>query len=396
MTKDWYFVPRQEYSTGDGGNRQGCEEKSATNFRRCDEPWWWGGTKAMGGLDLGVLLRPVSDVSSCGDNLEYDPDFGELERAAEGTSEHVIGNAITKAEPPDWPAVVRIATELFHRTKDLRVAMRLARALLVTEAIPGFRDGLELIARLLAENWDEVHPRLDPEDGNDPTLRVNILAELCSPETVLKDLRSAPLARSHALGTVSYRHVALATGELKPVDGPVPKDMAEIKAVFLDCDAEELLATAVAARECVRLLKQIEDVLGEKVNVSRALDIAPALSLMRNISRFVDERVAERGLVAAPDSASEDVSQQTPENLSGNGAASPPLVISTEVSSRDEVVRLLDRICAYYEKHEPSSPVPLLLARAKRLVSKDFMDILRDIAPDAVAQAEAIRGRDST
>jgi type VI secretion system protein ImpA len=59
------------------------------------------------------------------------------------------------------------------------------------------------------------------------------------------------------------------------------------------------------------------------------------------------------------------------------------------------VVRLLECICAYYEKYEPSSPVPLLLTRAKRLVSKNFIDALRDIAPDAVAQAEAVRGRDA-
>ena len=258
----------------------------------------------MGRLDLELLMRPVSDVSPCGDNLEYDADFGALERAAEGTPEHVIGAAVTKAEPPDWPAVARMAGELFGRTKDLRVAMRLARALLITEGLAGFDEGLGLIARLLAEHWGDVHPQLDPEDGNDPTLRVNVLSELCSRETILADLRSAPLARSPALGAVNYRHVALASGELKPVDGPVPKDMTEIRAVFLDCDADELLATAAAARACVRHLVAIEDVLTRNVSVTRTIDFAPALSLMRNIAKFVDERVSERGLVVAANSAS--------------------------------------------------------------------------------------------
>jgi type VI secretion system protein ImpA len=41
-------------------------------------------------------------------------------------------------------------------------------------------------------------------------------------------------------------------------------------------------------------------------------------------------------------------------------------------------------------------PVPLLLVRVRPLVSKDFIDVLRDIAPDALAQTEAIRGRDGT
>ena len=249
----------------------------------------------MGRLDLEVLMRPVSDVSPCGDNLEYDADFGALERAAEGTPEHVIGAAVTKAEPPDWPAVARMAGELFGRTKDLRVAMRLARALLITEGLAGFDEGLGLIARLLAEHWQDVHPQLDPEDGNDPTLRVNVLSELCSRETIIADVRAAPLARSPALGAVNYRHVALASGELKPVDGPAPKDMTEIRAVFLDCDADELLATDAAARACVRHLVAIEDVLTRNVSVTRTIDFAPALSLMRSIAKFVDERVANVG-----------------------------------------------------------------------------------------------------
>jgi type VI secretion system protein ImpA len=86
----------------------------------------------MGQLDLEALLRPVSHVAPCGDNLEYDSEFRELERAAEPTPEHAIGNTVVAAELPDWQAVLRRAAGLFDRTKDLRVAMRLAKALLMT------------------------------------------------------------------------------------------------------------------------------------------------------------------------------------------------------------------------------------------------------------------------
>lgn len=53
---------------------------------------------------------------------------------------------------------------------------------------------------------------------------------------------------------------------------------------------------------------------------------------------------------------------------------------------------MIDKICTYYERNEPSSPVPMLLQRAKRLVSKDYLDIMRDLTPDAVAQAESLGG----
>jgi type VI secretion system protein ImpA len=76
-------------------------------------------------------------------------------------------------------------------------------------------------------------------------------------------------------------------------------------------------------------------------------------------------------------------------------AASAPPALTGAVTSRDEVARLLDRICEYYERAEPSSPLPLLLQRCKRLVSATFLDIVRDVAPGAVAQVDSLRGKDS-
>jgi type VI secretion system protein ImpA len=63
-----------------------------------------------------------------------------------------------------------------------------------------------------------------------------------------------------------------------------------------------------------------------------------------------------------------------------------------QIRSRDEVIRALDKICEYYQRSEPSSPLPLMLERAKRLVPLGFLELIRDLAPDAVAQAEALRG----
>ena len=65
-----------------------------------------------------------------------------------------------------------------------------------------------------------------------------------------------------------------------------------------------------------------------------------------------------------------------------------------EIRSRDDAVRVLDRVSEYFRKNEPSSPVPLLLQRAKRLISKDFMEILRDLTPQGVSEAEMIGGVD--
>jgi len=66
-----------------------------------------------------------------------------------------------------------------------------------------------------------------------------------------------------------------------------------------------------------------------------------------------------------------------------------------EIRSREDVIRVLDKLCEYYAQHEPSSPLPLLLKRAKRLTSLSFMEIIQDLAPDAVAQAKSIGGAEA-
>ena len=58
------------------------------------------------------------------------------------------------------------------------------------------------------------------------------------------------------------------------------------------------------------------------------------------------------------------------------------------------MIKALDLILDYYRRAEPASPVPILCERAKRLVRKDFMAILKDLLPDAVDDAEKFRGSD--
>ena len=59
------------------------------------------------------------------------------------------------------------------------------------------------------------------------------------------------------------------------------------------------------------------------------------------------------------------------------------------------MLRSLDKILAYYTRHEPSSPLPVLLTRAKNLVHADFAAIVRNLIPDGMSQFENLRGPDS-
>ena len=62
------------------------------------------------------------------------------------------------------------------------------------------------------------------------------------------------------------------------------------------------------------------------------------------------------------------------------------------IRGTDDVVRLLDDICAWYAVHEPSSPVPPLLKRASQLVGLSFAELLQAIAPGGLSEFQVLAG----
>ena len=192
------------------------------------------------------LLEPVSDDDPCGPDLEYDPAFGELNRAAEGKPERQSGSVIIAAEEPDWREVEGLAGELLERSRDLRALVHLAHARLHRNGRPGFAETVGLTRELLATRWDGVHPRLDPEDDNDPIGRKNALAALAHPRFVLRYLRTLPLTTART-GQLSWRDIALAAGRLQAEENESRLGIDAVRGAFRDSDHAGIAALRAAA-----------------------------------------------------------------------------------------------------------------------------------------------------
>ncbi|MBK1718451.1 type VI secretion protein [Thiocystis violacea] len=340
-------------------------------------------------IDIQDLLREVSPDAPCGDDLEYDPDFGALERAAQGKPEQQFGSTIVPAEDPEWPEVQRLAIGLLGRTKDLRIAALLTRALVRTQGWSGVRDGLALIEGLLGRYWQELHPRLDPDEDMDPTLRINAIFSLSDPSTMLDALRNAPLVSSRALGIFSLRDLQIAANELPvPPESPIP-DANLIEAAFQEVALEDLRATAEAIDQSLKLITAIDTLLMERLGATQAPDLGRLIELVRTARKAIGPPLVKRtGIPLESEDALGD--QATAATQDFASAVSPGDL--SAINNRDDVVRALDLLCDYYRRQEPSSPIPLLLQRAKRLVPKDFLEILEDLAPDGLPQAQRLRG----
>jgi len=349
-------------------------------------------------IEIDDLLRELSPEAPCGDNLEYEPksNYGTLERVAQRKPEQQFGDTIIPAEEPDWETVQRLALELFQSTRDLRIATLLTQALTHTEGWTGFRDGLLLIRGLLDRCWETVHPQLDPQDDNDPTFRVNTIASLNDATATLDGLRSAILAESRVIGRFSLRDIQIANGELPaPKDGKTPPPEPQIiDAAFQDAALDQIQTVASAIDQSLETLTAIEGTLSDRVGPEASPDLVALTNLINAAQKTIGPYLSQRLESAAPEGEGETSALETEDAMEGPRTAaktSTPAALKA-INSRGDVIRAIDVICAYYAQHEPSSPIPILLERAKRLVAKDFMDILRDLAPEGIAQVELIRG----
>src|SRR4029077_4826614 len=98
---------------------------------------------------------------------------------------------------------------------------------------------------------------------------------------------------------------------------------------------------------------------------------------------------AVRAQVAAhPDGAGAEPGQGEP----GDRSQGPSVIAVGGIRSRQDAIRALDAAAEFFRRNEPSSPIPLFLERAKRLVSKSFLEVLADVAPEAVPRARAAGG----
>jgi type VI secretion system protein ImpA len=336
-------------------------------------------------LDIEKLVAPVDEEHPCGENLEdlvFDPEFAELDRLAQGKPEKVMGDEVIPAEEPDWRAVREKSLALFERVRSLRVAVFLTKALCVREGIAGMVEGLNLVQVLLERYWDEVEPLID--DG-DATERLHTLGEIGSEQGLLPLIRQAVLVSSPAIGTYTIRDYLIAADKLTPGKDEETATLTSINQALMDCELDDLQQMIANIDEAVETAGAIETQFNQNVESQYLIDLDPFTKLFAEIRPALHEVLGRRGVVVEG-AGSDEVSEEP-------AAATAAAPASGEIRSREDVVRMLDRITEYYNRHEPSSPVPLLLQRAKRLVSADFMAIIKDVASDGAKQADLLLGR---
>lgn len=338
-------------------------------------------------LDLSNLLQPVSDDSPCGERQHNSALFFEMLKARGGGETQSFsgdGKGAGEKGDSDWKLVKRNASELLKSCHDLEIAVQLTISLLHTNGFSGLASGLLLIRQLTEQYWDCVHPELDidyPDQPDEQAVeRVNILSELGAMPFKLV-VRKHPVIEHNILGKFSLNDMQAAHSD-KPQEGaPKPE---HIDGAFLEIGEDAIKEIKESVNISIVEAETIENFFKEKTGPASYPDLSGLYTTLKEINLILADKVQ--------DDEPEEVGIEEGSVTSTGSQQNTPKFNAGEINNRDDVIKAIDKICEYYQKHEPGSPIPLLLKRVKELTNKNFIEVLENLAPDGIGQANNIFG----
>lgn len=346
-------------------------------------------------IDINEYLKDIDPDNVCGEDLEYDPEFMALKQAIKGKPEQQMGNTVTEAEPPVWREIKKQSEALLLRTIDLELLICYLRALIALDGFSGLQDGLTLIKTLIENRWDTLYPPLDLEDDNPAESRINILLSLCDYETILRSLQQTPLLESKSIGRFNFRQISIAAGKSTATSNEKEVSQSTIDAAVQDSELEHLQKTFQEITTSLDAINQLETVITNYVGLSDAPSFAELRLFLKESKAFLADSLEKKD-------GGTDLNQSV--TTDGNTLESEGITVSLTttttqksvlgvINNNQDVIKTLNLVCDYYRKNEPSSPVPLFVERAIKMVGKSFMDVLKEIAPTGVDEAKIILGK---
>ncbi|MXN73653.1 type VI secretion system protein TssA [Burkholderia sp. 4701] len=339
-------------------------------------------------------MTPIEATAPCGLDLEYDPEFVVLASRITMQPDTQYGNFVGTPEPVNWSDIDRDCRRLMVRSKDIRLAVTFTRCRTQLAGSPGLAEGLRLLASWLITYPDAIHPQLTVDTDRDAALeiRTNALQALTDAGGLLSDAREIVLTQS-SIARLQMRDVERAFAHPRPSDALTPDS------VMLQIDDLRARQSRVMTGldEALAALNDIDRWCGDQLGthapdlsvfmrllnrVGRASTSAPAFdaragTVSADSARVVGDPDAEHALIAGAD---EDVPHCDPRDIDTIA------LTATALSDRRDALQRIREARVWFEVHEPSSPIPVLLKRAEQLVGKRYIEVVNAIPAELLLQ----------
>jgi type VI secretion system protein ImpA len=317
------------------------------------------------------FLQAISAGHPCGEDLE------DTQLLASFDAYRLFGQSAPLAAQIEWRDIRDRSVEALRKSKDFRLLAHLASAVVRTDGLTDFVTTLKVAARWLEQWPNEVFPRVD----DDAVLRRNALNGFADRMAIVDGVRRAPILSHAQLGPLRIRDIEIATGQLAPAQGETATmDQSQLEALLAANPAEELQSLTSQLDEALGALRFIEEAMRSQGGTQAAPNFESLATPLARTAKLLKDHLVTRSPV--------ELARTSP--TAAPAAAAVGSVDS--IRSREDAERALDAIAAFFRTNEPSSPIPLLLERAKRLVSKDFLEVLAELAPEALEPAKAASG----
>lgn len=372
-------------------------------------------------MDIESLLTSISDAKPSGVELRNDARFHSIERllepGAKGQRTNADGTINESAPDVDWSSVLSEGQALAEDGRDLRLLVVLVRAMHGMDGFAGLAVGLTLLTRSVGDFWDSLHP--DLRDRDDPKAaclpRINALKQLENDDNgLLGDLRFGKVLTPRGLGPVSGDDLAnsalsdfevlsraasgLGQAEKDAIVARHAQNVNRVRAATRSLAAEEpkRAAEIIASLEaCLAGIGTLTTTFGEVSGIGTDPGLTmPELSEFLTRCRDVMEDAVKAVSDGDAPAASSSAMNGTAPSHAGQAAkpALSPAAPVGQINSRADVERSLDGIVAFYERTEPSSPIPHLARRMRRMVAMDFLELMEEIAPSGLKEFRNIAG----
>jgi type VI secretion system ImpA family protein len=326
-------------------------------------------------LKLEELLAPVAGDDPCGPDLTYETERYEIEQAFERSVSVDATGAEAGEVDVDWRRVLKLIEDQSRLTKDVWLAVYMARTGVRSGSMETTQTGVKYLAGLLETYWQGVHPKLE-EYGFQG--RKGACDSLAGAAEFVNPLWRVVLLDHPRLGRFTARDFARFQQGGESEDG-----YGLFRAALQDATDGALLETAGRLAELAADIRRVDAVLTGAAEDGSATNFNPTYEAIEQVRRSV------LAFTSVPVEAPAEGGGAAEEPAAANGREGGPR-LAGRVETRDDVIRAIDAVCDYYRRREPASPVFQIMQRAREWVQLDFLELLEDIAPGSLDEVKRI------
>lgn len=347
-------------------------------------------------INLELMLQPISEENPAGENLRYTGIYDEIQEARRADENLNQGEWQTELKVADYRKVIGLATPALEQdTKDLQIAAWFSEALTKVHGFVGLRDSLKLMSGLQEKFWETIYPEIDEGDMEG---RANAVAWM--------DTQAAFAIKSAVItGYSGYSYIDWEDSKRFDIPDNIDTldstDQQKYKELKAQAEKENRVTAArwkveisqsrrvfyeeliFLIDECWAEYNELNRIIEEKFDRNQTPGTNNLKKALDDIQTQVKKILEEKRLEEPDETVTEAENEESSENADGTVVkVAGVATASGAIQNRQDALKRLSDIAAFFQKTEPHSPISYLVQRAVKWGNMPLEVWLQDVIKD--------------